>query len=93
MTRQDVIDAYGEEHPGLLFLDPAETYDQAIVGVAVDYWGRLPEGAAVVYDAARCVAGLVRGGMTEDDAAEWFAFNTTGAFVGPYTPLFVEVSA
>jgi hypothetical protein len=33
---------------------------------------------------------VARDGMTEDEAEEYLAFNTWGAYVGPATPLYVS---
>jgi hypothetical protein len=64
----------------------ADGYDEAILGIA---WR---EGVAlVVYDACAVRAILCRrDGMTREDAAEFFAFNVAGAWVGHGTPFFVE---
>jgi len=43
-----------------------------------------------VYDLDECVEILVRrDGMTHEEASEFLEFNTTCAYVGPYTPLFI----
>jgi len=33
---------------------------------------------------------LVEGGMTHEEAVEWFEFNQIGAWVGDKTPCFIE---
>ena len=43
--------------------------------------------AVAVYDRTRCLAVLVAQGMTEEEAAEYFAFNCQGAYVGEHTPV------
>ena len=40
------------------------------------------------YDRAKCIEILMRG-MSEDEAEEYFEFNTAGAYMGKYTPLFL----
>lgn len=64
----------------------ADGFEAAIVGVAE----RCSQPTLVVYDIARCIEILQsRDGMTADEAAEFFAFNTLGAWVGDHTPLFL----
>lgn len=65
----------------------ADGFDDAIVGV-VD--GACRE-TVVCYDYARCVEVLMRdSSMTEEEAQEFLDFNTVGAYVGEYTPLFLH---
>ena len=76
-------EAVGEDDAAeLLFCDG---FDQCIVGVA-DGFGSAPR---VVYDRDRLLGQLVTDGMTFDEAVEYFEFNIIGAFMGPYTPLFL----
>jgi hypothetical protein len=64
----------------------ADGFEAAIIGVAE----RCSKPALVVYDAERCIQILVeRDGMTEEEAAECFSFNTLGAWAGEQTPLFL----
>jgi hypothetical protein len=45
-----------------------------------------------VYDVAKMVQILVeRDGMSEEDAREHLEFNTIGSWVGPTTPIYVEL--
>lgn len=61
-------------------------YESAIIGIAE----RCSCEALVVYDAERCVDILMqRDGMSEEDARDFFAFNTLGCWAGPGTPLFL----
>ena len=43
---------------------------------------------AVLYDEAKVLAAMAKD-MGEDDAREWFDFNTIGAYVGEATPRFL----
>lgn len=72
-----------EANEAAMLLD--EGFDDAIVGVAE----RCGQPALVVYDALKVIDALVRDGMNEDEAAEWFSHNISGAWVGPHTPLFL----
>lgn len=47
--------------------------------------------AVVVYDVEKCIEILCDGdGMDEEEALEYFEFNTLGAYVGESGPLFVR---
>jgi hypothetical protein len=64
----------------------ADGFDAAIIGVAE----RCGQPALAVYDAEDCVAILMRrDGMSYEDAHEFFAFSTLGAWAGDHTPLFL----
>ena len=41
------------------------------------------------YDRTKCIAILVDGGMTEEEAEEYFSFNVDDAWVGESTPMFL----
>lgn len=78
------------EDAGALLLEPRATYDRALIGISE---GIASSGVAV-YDAAKCVAALMADNdWDEDEAREWFDFNTSGAYVGEATPIFVNVLA
>lgn len=68
-----------------LFLDPPETYDGCIVGIA-DRAGGM---STIAYDRERCIEALVTAGMDREEAEEFFEFNTIGAWVGERTPVFI----
>jgi len=63
----------------------ADGFDEALIGV-LSRPGRPP---VAVYDIRRCLEILSRD-MTEDDAEEYFAFNTLDAYVGPLTPVYMD---
>lgn len=47
--------------------------------------------AIAVYDSAKCIQILMeRDGMDEEEAEEFFEFNTAGAYVGDQTPVYLE---
>lgn len=65
----------------------ADGFEAAIIGLGWQF-----NQPVVVYDRAKCLALLrERDGMSEDDAEEWMSVNVQGAFVGPATPIFVEL--
>ena len=64
----------------------ADGYEDALIGV-----GHRFGGAIAVYDLNKCIGILMeRDGMTEEEAREFFDFNTLGAYAGPFTPIFLE---
>lgn len=68
MTRKEV-EIYAVEHG--LELPVLTDGDDAIVGVVCE--GGVPR---VVYSKGRFIASLQVGGMTEEEALEWFDYNT-----------------
>jgi len=82
MTRND-IERYCEEcDTKVAFMDG---YDDCIEGL-VERFGMEP---VVCYDKAKIIAKLIRGGMSEEDALEWFNYNQIGAWIGNMTPCFI----
>jgi len=80
MSREDLVELCGDDE--LLFSDG---FDEALLGVAQ----RCGEPAIVVYDRNRCIELLVSQGMTDEEAEEYFSFNTEGAWVGKRTPAYL----
>jgi len=57
----------------------ADGYEDALVGYIDDYNGEI----RAVYDRVKCIDILMnRDGMTEEEAIEWFEYNTLGAYDG-----------
>lgn len=79
-VRARCVDEAGDEH--LVF---ADGFDDAVIGVA-DVGGY----AVVVYDQEQVVDKLATGGLSYDEAREFFEFNVCRAYVGPQTPVFVR---
>lgn len=77
MSRRDAV---AEENEDALFFDG---FDEAIVG----YARRCGQPTLAVYDYDRCIDALERGGMTREEAEEYFEYNVVGAWAGPHTPL------
>lgn len=44
-----------------------------------------------LYDTDKCIAVLMRQGMSVEDAIEYFDFNVIGAYVGEGTPMFATL--
>jgi hypothetical protein len=60
---------------------------------ALDNYRHRVDGLHVVaYDSERVVRALMdKHGLNEADAREWYEFNTTGAYVGTGTPVFIRL--
>lgn len=82
-------------NPDALLLEPREQFDQALVGVTStpnDQWDRATGDTYVgIYDEDRCIGAIMEMlGCDEEDATEYFHFNTAGAYAGPGTPTFTS---
>jgi hypothetical protein len=81
--REDLAEQYGED---LLFLEE-EFFDKAIVGVVHQF-----NNTVVCYDKNMVIELLsVENEMSEEDALDYFYYNTIGAYVGEKTPAFLEL--
>lgn len=76
------MDRLAEEFPDLLRMDG---FDDAILGV-VERIGL----QTVCYDLNKVIEILMKQGMDEQDAWDWYQFNMLGAWVGEATPVFLE---
>ncbi len=86
--RNDIINFIEENYPhdkdNILL---ADGYEDAFVGVS-ETFGSIPKAC---YDTDKCLNILInRDGMEPEEAAEFFNYNTLGAYVGVYTPVFVK---
>ena len=62
--------------------------EEAIIGVAE----RTGQEDVALLDKVKCLKILMKqNGWTEDEAEEWFYFNTIGAWMGDKTPVFVTL--
>ena len=64
----------------------ADGFDEAIIGVSLD---NPKEGPRIIYSQPKCISILKDGGMTHEEAEEYFSFNVVGAWFGESTPLFI----
>lgn len=67
----------------ILFMDGFD--NDCIAGIGIRF-GQEP---IVMYDYDKVINQLIRDGMTEDEASEWFDYNIIGAWVGDRTPGFI----
>jgi len=70
--------------PNTLYMDG---YDDCLVG----HIERFGQPLIACYDKARVLHKLEQDGMTADEAIEFFYFNQIGAWVGEYSPCFLDV--
>lgn len=84
--RRAQLTRWAEEHDTVLvFLDPPETFDHAIVGIVYGFG----QEAAVLYDEGKIITAMMAGGMDQEEAQEFFDFNTAGSYSGDATPRFL----
>lgn len=82
-----------EKH-NVLMLEPRETFDRALVGVTDkprDRWPRKTRTFVAEYSVPLCIKAMMQDNeWDEEEAVEFFEFNTIGAWVGEGTPTFVQ---
>ena len=71
-----------EEYPDVMTMNG---YDDAIIGV-VERIGL----EVVCYDLDKVIEILMKQGMDEQDAWDWYQFNMVGSWVGEKTPVFLQ---
>ena len=64
----------------------ADGFEDCIIGIAE----RCGSPNLIAYDAKKIWKKLVKQGMTEEEAVEYFYFNISGAYVGEGTPIFIH---
>ena len=86
MTRDEIIEAIneieGEDNEILL----ADGFEDAYMGLATQFT-RPP---LAVYNRNKCIEILMKDGMSEEEAEEYFQYNVEGAWVGENTPMFLQ---
>lgn len=81
---QEICEYCAENEAEILL---ADGFEDALIGITEYGPGREQ---LAVYDRDKCVEVLMtRDGMTDEEAVEFFEFNTLGAWVGEKTPLFL----
>lgn len=81
MIKEKIEEILGEDENVLL----ADGFEDAFVGI-----GRQFGKPFAIYDRFECIEILIREGMSEEEAEEYFQYNTEGAWVGDKTPIFLE---
>jgi hypothetical protein len=79
-TNSDMLDLMAEQFPDMSFLK-ADGFDSAIMGFEYSS-GR------IIYSVKKCINILiVRDGMDDDEARDFFWYNVEGAYIGEQTPI------
>lgn len=75
-----------------LLLEPRLVFDPCLVGVTDlpnDHWPRKEKRKVAVYDIEKTIEAIAFWlDCPEDEAVEWFNYNTSGAWMGEGTPTF-----
>lgn len=85
MDNQELLEELAAMNPDAVIFDG---FNAAIIGIA----GGCGRGYVALYDYDLCVAILVDGGMSMDDAREYVDYNLTDAYIGEYSPMFQILS-
>lgn len=70
-----LLDLYPDEE-----IMTADGFDDGIIG-------RCESSGRVIYSISKCIDILVHGGMSYDEAFEYFFYNVSGAYMGELTPI------
>jgi len=85
-TKADkTIEYVGETNPEALY--PTDM-KKAIIGM-VERFGQEP---LILVDRTKCIQILTDQGMSDDEAEEYFQYNTIGAWMGAGTPCYATLS-
>lgn len=85
MTMREKLEQYAEDTDIVLLF--ADGFDAAIVGVG----NQASKSECVIYDYDSCVSILKeRNNMSFEEAVEYLDFNTTSAWMGDNTPIFMR---
>lgn len=72
---------------GAMLLEPRHVFDQALLGTTESADGL----CVAAYDTAKCIRAIMAAeGWSQDEATDWFEYNTCGSCVGPGSPIFIE---
>ena len=86
MTKDEIIEAIneieGEDNEILL----ADGFEDAYMGLATQF----TKPPLAVYNRNKCIEILMKDGMSEEEAEEYFQYNVEGAWVGDNTPMFLQ---
>ena len=81
----DLLEQLREENPDALL---ADGFEQAFVGIC----RRFGQPPIALYDRRKCLEILVAEGSSEEEAEEFFDYNTLGAWVGEHTPAYADLT-
>ena len=63
----------------------ADGFEEAFVGIARQF-----NKPIAIYHREKCIKLLMRQGMSEDEAEEFFSFNVEGCYSGDQTPAYLD---
>ena len=90
------IQPISQIHPEALYLEPRKYFDKALIGAVSspeDNWPRVDTMNVAAYDTNRCIEAIQEWlECPEDDAVEYFDYNTAGSWVGEGTPTFIIIN-
>ena len=72
-------------------LNPEAVYPSDMKEAIIGYVERFGTAPLVLLDRDKCIDILIKGGMTFEDAQEYFEYNTIGSWVGEGTPVFATL--
>ena len=72
---EEIINNYPDE--GIL---SADGLDDAVIGLEMN-------SMRLIYSVSKCIEIFINDGMTEEEALEFFEFNTAGSYMGEHTPI------
>tara|TARA_R100001443_G_scaffold26695_3_gene40010 strand:+ start:2304 stop:2564 length:261 start_codon:yes stop_codon:yes gene_type:complete len=80
------MEIWEEEYPDLLFIEPRESFDKAIVGIVTRI-----NLAVICYDEDEILNVLIQPDfkMSYEDAIEHLEYNIKGSYMGENTPVFL----
>ena len=81
--KNDLLEILAEENSEALL---ADGFEEAFVGIC----HRFGQPSLAAYDYNKCIEILMRD-MTEEEAIEYFDYNTLGAWMGEHTPVFLTL--
>ena len=88
------IQPISQIHPEAFLLEPRALFDRALVGAVAspeDHWPRVDSMNVAAYDIYLCIEVIQEWlKCPEEEAAEYFDYNTAGAWVGEGTPTFID---
>jgi hypothetical protein len=79
---RELVEEYADDDSGLLQMDG---FEDCTAGICVRF-GQPP---ILIYDRQKVIAKLMAGGLSEEEAEEYFDFNQIGAWLGDRTPAFL----
>ena len=81
MTKRDYLSEFEDD---VMVLEPNQ-FDEAIVGTV----SRVDRSPVVCYSVDKIVEILMKDGMSQEEAYEYYEYNILGAYIGEGTPMFL----